>query len=78
MKSNYNVGPGYVYAISKKPIFANSMFLGHITGLAYWLVMEFCKSSDYFNHFHFNFHRCQSCVPMLRHPFLFPFRAPQT
>ena len=47
MKSNYNVGPGYVYAISKKPIFANSMFLGHITGLAYWLVMKFCKSSDY-------------------------------
>ena len=47
MKSNYNVGPGYVYAISKKPIFANSMFLGHITDLAYWFVMKFCKSSDY-------------------------------
>ena len=47
MKSKYNVGPGYVYAILKKPIFANSMFLGLITGLAYWLVMKFCKSLDY-------------------------------
>ena len=32
LKSNYNVGPSYVYAISKKPIFANSIFLGHING----------------------------------------------
>ena len=47
MKSNYNVGPGYVYALSEKPIFANSMFLGHITGLAYWFHMKVYKSSDY-------------------------------
>ena len=32
MKSNYDVGPGYVYALSKKPIFVNSMLLGHLTG----------------------------------------------
>ena len=32
LKSNFNVGPGFVYAISRKPIFANAMFLGHILG----------------------------------------------
>ena len=33
MRSTYNVGPGYVYALSEKPFFANSMLLGHITSL---------------------------------------------
>ena len=47
MKSNYNVGPDYIYALSEKPIFANSMFLGHITGLTYWFHMKVYKSSDY-------------------------------
>ena len=46
-KSNYNGGPVYIYAIPKKPIFANSLFLRHITGLASWLVMKLWKSSDY-------------------------------
>lgn len=47
MKSNYDEGPGYVYAMTSKPIFTNSMFLGHITGLAYWVFMKLCKSSEY-------------------------------
>lgn len=51
MKSNYDVGPGYVYALSPKAIFANSMFLGHITGLAYWLYMKVCKKTEYDNYF---------------------------
>ena len=49
-KSNYNVGPSCVLALSAKLIFANSMFLGHIFGLAYWFHMEVYKSSDYKKH----------------------------
>ena len=50
MKNNYNVGPGYVYAHSENPIFARSMFLGDITGLAYWFHLKVYKSSDYKKH----------------------------
>ena len=46
-KSTYNVGLGYVYALSKKPTFGNSMFLGDIIGFAYWFHMKIYKSSDY-------------------------------
>ena len=47
MRSTYNVGPGYVYALSEKPFFANSMLLGHITGLTYWIVLKLYKNSIY-------------------------------
>ena len=47
MRSNYNVGPGYVYALSEKPFFATSMLLGHITGLTYWIVLKLYKNSIY-------------------------------
>ena len=47
MKSNKNIGPGYVFILSKKPIFANSLFLGHITGIACWIVMKKRKNSDH-------------------------------
>ena len=47
MRSTYNVGPGYVYALSDKPFFANSMLLGHITGLTYWIVLKLYKNSIY-------------------------------
>ena len=40
MKSNYVVGPGYVYALSQKPIFVNSMLLGHLTGLVHWFLLK--------------------------------------
>ena len=47
MKRNFNIGPGYVYAISHKPTFTNSMLLGHFTGLAYWLHMKIYKTTEY-------------------------------
>ena len=47
MRSTYNVGPGYVYALSEKPFFANSMLLGYITGLTYWIVLKLYKNSIY-------------------------------
>ena len=47
MRSTYNVGPGYVYALSEKPFFANSVLLGHITGLTYWMVLKLYKNSIY-------------------------------
>ena len=47
MRSTYNVCPGYVYALSEKPFFANSMLLGHITGLTYWIVLKLYKNSIY-------------------------------
>ena len=47
MRSTYNVGPGYVHALSEKPFFANSMLLGHITGLTYWIVLKLNKNSIY-------------------------------
>ena len=47
MRSTYNVDPGYLYALSEKPFFANSMLLGHITGLTYWIVLKLDKNSIY-------------------------------
>ena len=44
-KTKHNVAHGYSYATSKEPIFANNLFLGHITGLEHWLVMKLCKNS---------------------------------
>ena len=36
MRSNFCIGNGYVYASNEGPIIANSMLLGHLTGLSYW------------------------------------------
>ena len=47
MRSTYNVGPGYVYALSEKPFFANSMLLRYITALTYWIVLKLYKNSIY-------------------------------
>ena len=47
MKSNFDLGPGYVYALSHKPIFTNNMLLGHFTGLAYCLLMKIYKTTEY-------------------------------
>ena len=47
MKSNFDLGPDYVYALSHKPIFTNNMLLGHFTGLAYWLHMKIYKTTEY-------------------------------
>lgn len=40
MKSNYNVGPGYLYALPPAFTIVNSPFLGHITGLTYCLYLK--------------------------------------
>ena len=47
MRSNYDVGPGYVYALSQKPIFDNSMLLGHLTGLVYWFLLKLFSNKAY-------------------------------
>ena len=47
MRSTYIVGPGYVYALSGTPLFANNMLLRHITGLTYWIVLKLKKNSIY-------------------------------
>ena len=46
MKSNYDVGPGFVYALSQKPIFVNSMLLGHLTGLVYWFLLKLIQTKS--------------------------------
>ena len=47
MRSAYNVGPSYVYALSEKPFFVKSMLLGQITGLTYWIAQKLYKKSIY-------------------------------
>ena len=47
MRSNFSIGPGYVYALTEKPIFANSMLLGHLTGLSYWCYQSFFHKNEY-------------------------------
>ena len=47
MRSNFGVGPGYVYTLSEKPIFANNMFFGHITGLAFWFYQKLLHRKEY-------------------------------
>ena len=47
MKSNYEVGPGYVYALSQKPIFVNSLLLGHSTGLAHCFLSKLFSNEEY-------------------------------
>ena len=41
MRSFENVGPGYVYTMSKSPYFHNNMLLGHFSGIAYWTFVKF-------------------------------------
>ena len=36
MRSNFSYGPGYLYALTEKPLFASTMLLGHLPGLSYW------------------------------------------
>ena len=40
MKSNSDLGPGYVYAVTEKPLFVKNMLPGHLSGLAYWLYLK--------------------------------------
>ena len=47
MRSKFGVGPGYVYTPSQKPIFANNMFFGHNTGLAFWFHQKLLHRKEY-------------------------------
>ena len=47
MKSNFDLGPGYVYAVIEKPLLVNNMLLGHLSGLAYWLCFKLFHGTFY-------------------------------
>ena len=47
MKSNFDLAPGYVYAVTEKPLFVNNMLLGHLSGLAYWLYLKLFQGTLY-------------------------------
>ena len=47
MKSNFNLGPGYVSAVTEKPLFVNNMLLGHLSGLVYWLYLKLIQGTLY-------------------------------
>ena len=47
MKSNFDLGPGYVYAVTEKPLFVNNMLLGHLSGLAYWVYLKLFHGTLY-------------------------------
>ena len=44
MKTQYNLGPGYVYALGEKPIFNNCCLLGHVTGLSIWIYLTMSEN----------------------------------
>ena len=47
MKSNFDLGQGYVYAVTEKPLFVNNMLLGHLSGLAYWCYLKLFHGTLY-------------------------------
>lgn len=47
MKTQYNLGPGYVYMLGEKPKFKNSCLLGHFTGLLVWIYLKMMRSQKY-------------------------------
>ena len=47
MKCNFDLGRGYVYAITEKPLFVNNMLLEHLSGLAYWLYLKLFQGTLY-------------------------------
>ena len=49
MRSNKNVGPGYVCTLTTEKYFRNSMLLGHISGILYWTLMKFFDSQRFDN-----------------------------
>ena len=47
MKTQYNLGPGYVYALDEKPIFKNCCLVGHVTGLSVWIYLNLSMLENY-------------------------------
>ena len=40
LKSQYDIGPGYVYAIARSAFIPNICFLGHLTGILSWTTFK--------------------------------------
>ena len=47
MKTQYNLGPGYVSAFGEEPLFNNCCLLGHVTGLSVWTYLNLTMSENY-------------------------------
>ena len=47
MKTQHNLGPGYVYVLDEKPIFKNCCRLCHVTGLSVWTYLNLIMSENY-------------------------------
>ena len=47
MKTQYNLGPGDVYALGEKLFFKNCCLLGHVTGLSVWIYLNLTMSENY-------------------------------
>lgn len=52
MRRENGTGPGYVYTLTDKQLFRNSMLLGHFSGILYWTFMKLFNS-QYFDKFPF-------------------------
>ena len=47
LRSNYNIGPGYVYSLARSPFIPNICFLGHLTGILSWTVFKVKRRNLY-------------------------------
>ena len=47
MKSSFDLGPDFVYAVTEKPLFVINMLLGHLSGLAYGLHLKLFHGTFY-------------------------------
>ena len=47
MKSNFDLGPSNVYAVTEKLLTVNNMLLGHLSGLAYWFYLKLFRGTLY-------------------------------
>ena len=47
MKTQYNLGLGYVNALGEKQVFKNCCLLGHVTGLSVWSYLNLTMSENY-------------------------------
>lgn len=52
MRTEENIGPGYVYTLTDKKVFRNNMLLGHFSGILYWTFIKLFKP-EYFEEFPF-------------------------
>ena len=43
-RTQYNLGPGYIYAVGEKSIFKYCCLLGQVTGLSVWIYLNLTMS----------------------------------